>query len=131
MDFCFLLAPSGPPQDIKHRSPEDGQLTITWNLPACGQRRGNIVKYEYQYWLQFKQDEITNGSTTNREIDFSGLMSNATFLFQVRAYTTEGPGPYSAPYEAMATGSSPGKSVKGIIMHHVFPTEHQYVLDTC
>ncbi|XP_072043281.1 uncharacterized protein [Amphiura filiformis] len=102
-------APSGPPQEVNHKSPEDGILNFTWDLPSCGQRNGQIVRYEYEYWIQSLKDDVKNGSTTYEEITLSDLHSNKTYVFQVRAYTKEGPGPFSEIYEAEASGSSSGK----------------------
>ncbi|XP_072044701.1 uncharacterized protein [Amphiura filiformis] len=100
-------APSGPPQKVRNRSsPEAGQITFTWDLPLCGQRNGRIVRYEYEYWVQSLKNYVQKGSTTRGEITLSGLLSNETYVFQVRAYTKQGPGPYSELYLASASGST-------------------------
>ncbi|XP_072043442.1 netrin receptor unc-40-like [Amphiura filiformis] len=103
-------APSGPPQKVRNNSPEDGQITFTWDLPSCGQRNGQIVKYEYAYWTQYLKHDVKKGSTTREEITLSGLLSNETYVFQVRAYTKEGPGPFSELYLASVSGSTRGST---------------------
>ncbi|XP_072044700.1 uncharacterized protein [Amphiura filiformis] len=107
-------APSGQPQNLQGKALEDGQLSFTWNLPPCGSRHGKIIAYEYEYWLQSQQDAVNRENTTLEEITLSALLSNKTYVFQVRAYTIEGPGPFSEMYRASTRISLPPGSSANI-----------------
>ena len=97
-------------------------------MPSCGQRNGHIINYEYEYWFEtsvvIDRAETSNTSasyeykdlldvtemrnTSANEVLLTGLLVNVTYRFRVRAYTREGPGPFSAEYSASAVGQESG-----------------------
>ena len=104
-------------------------------MPSCGQRHGHIINYEYEYWFQtsivieratgrtntsntsasyeyedwFETSYVTERKNTSAsEVLLTGLLVDTTYRFRVRAYTAEGPGPFSAEYEASALGPESG-----------------------
>ncbi|XP_072043282.1 receptor-type tyrosine-protein phosphatase epsilon-like [Amphiura filiformis] len=99
-------APSGPPQDVQHNYAENGQLVFTWKLPLCGQRHGNIIGYEYQYWLQSQENDTSNGNTTDTEMNLSDTIVREAYVFRVRAITKKGAGPFSDSYSTEKSQSA-------------------------
>ena len=78
-------------------------------MPTCGGRHGKITKYEYEYWPRFKAEFIERINTSAKEVLLNNLADNTTYRFRMRAYTKEGPGPFSATYDASAGGPLAGK----------------------
>ena len=101
----FILDPPDPPGNVQYEWTKIGQVTFSWDPPACGQRHGNI-KYEYEYKLQ-DTGNLKRNFTSEPEAIITGL-SGDVYFFCVRAYNNEGPGPYSATYNAslMSTSST-------------------------
>ena len=73
------------------------------------------MKYEYEYWPKLKVDLTERTNTSAKEVLLNNLINNKTYGFRVRAYTKEGPGPFSVTYEASAGGPSAGKELLAIV----------------
>ena len=101
----LILDPPDPPGNVQYEWTKIGQVTFSWDRPACGQRYGDI-KYEYGYKLQ-DTGNLKRSNTSAPEANISGL-SGDLYFFCVRAYNNEGPGLYSEIYNAslMSTSST-------------------------
>ena len=62
------------------------------------------ASFEDKDWL----DMIEMKNISANEVLLTGLLVNMTYRFRVRAYTREGPGPFSAVYSASAVGPESG-----------------------
>ena len=109
-------------------SPKAGQLLLSWDMPSCGQRHGHIINYQYEYWFEtsvvierantsasyeyeywfITTDATQTKNTSANEVFLTGLLVDTSYRFRVRACTAEGPGPFSAEYEASAFGPESG-----------------------
>ena len=104
---CLLLGPSDHPSMINSTS-DVHEIDITWDSPPCGTRCGKIVKYEYI--IGKFGDQQTSGSTYEKGISFSSLKPHTDYLFQVRAVTLAGSGPYTER-TTITTDKEPGKFI--------------------
>ena len=71
---------------------------VTWEEVLAIDENGIIINYEIEFVpLQFTEI-LVNGSinTTNLFIDITGLQEYVEYDISVRAYTSVGPGPFSA-----------------------------------
>lgn len=86
--------PSGPPQNLKVTGRFDNKLAYAWEPPECAEQNGPISQYEYKItglddWNQGTRQEVASRTKT----DVGELMPGSLYRFEVRAYTSEGPGP--------------------------------------
>jgi len=74
-------------------------VRLVWAAPAKRHRNGDIVLYEiiYHERLNYVDDWMTN--TTDVSMTVEGLNPGSSYLFQIRAYTTKGCGPWSSAVE--------------------------------
>ncbi len=124
-------APSKPPTNIKYQLVDDVTLTFTWDMPECGSRRGEITKYEYAFGLD--GGHISDGWTTpeNRVAYFDSLDYFKDYIFQVRADTAGGSGPFSdlikvrtresSKYTAVPLQNNPTDIAPLCIFHNTIP----------
>ena len=73
---------------------------MTWNRVSSIAENGIITQYEIEFNQNtFDEVSINNVTTVNSsafEVILSGLKEYVEYSIRVRAYTSEGPGPYSA-----------------------------------
>jgi hypothetical protein len=84
-------------------------LSYSWEPPECAEQNGPISQYEYKItgldeWNQGSREGISPRTKT----DVGELMPGSLYRFEVRAYTSEGAGPWSEPVDARTTGSEVG-----------------------
>ncbi|XP_072035483.1 uncharacterized protein [Amphiura filiformis] len=101
----WAKVPSGAPKSVDHMPQSDGISIFTWEDPPCGLRHGDIINYEYEYWIPSQTADRISGTTSRNEV-YLGLSSNETYVFRVRAYTSKGPGPFSETIFASASDST-------------------------
>ena len=98
---CYLIGPDEPPQNVVATVVSSAEIEVSWEeVPAIDQN-GIITMYEVQYEpLETFGDQIftetvniTNASMLNTIL--TGLEEYVDYNITVRAYTSEGPGPYS------------------------------------
>ncbi|ESO06781.1 hypothetical protein HELRODRAFT_98742 [Helobdella robusta] len=90
--------PSGAPQNFTatgfNNNPKS--VKLQWNAPSKDHRNGEIIVYEVMYHLANNPTiEWRPYNTTNDSYIFDSLKPNTEYNFQTRAYTKEGPGPWS------------------------------------
>ena len=76
-------------------------IAVTWNEVSPNEQNGVIIAYEITYTpLESFTEAIginsTNVSGSYLSVSLVGLQEYVNYFIQVRAYTSEGPGPYSA-----------------------------------
>ncbi|XP_072044269.1 uncharacterized protein [Amphiura filiformis] len=105
--------PYGSPNNVKQMLLGDGIIIFTWEDPPCDIRNGDIINYEFEYWIPSQTAERTRETTSRNEVTLTGLSSNETYAFRVRAYTSKGPGPFSETIFASASDSGSDSTVTG------------------
>ena len=91
----MCLVPSGAPQNFTAIGVSPTSVRLQWDPPAKKHRHGNIILYEVLYHQRSQPlDEFaTNATQLSTHID--GLEPNTDYSFQLRAYTSKGPGPWN------------------------------------
>ena len=90
-----ISVPGGAPQNFTAIGLSATSIKLQWDPPAKRHRNGEIVLYEIVYHQRVNplEDFATNSSETNAVIE--GLEVNTDYIFQLRAYTIKGSGPWS------------------------------------
>ena len=87
-------SPSSAPEGVFGVGTETLILLI-WNAPTAIDRNGEITQYEVMYFgAKIDKSKHTRISIEKRSI-ITGLNAGEMYHIKVRAYTSEGPGPYS------------------------------------
>jgi len=70
-------------------------IRLQWDPPSKRHRNGDIVLYEIVYHLLSNtlEDYATNSTVSQTVVE--GLEINTNYIFQLRAYTSKGSGPWS------------------------------------
>jgi netrin-G3 ligand len=87
--------PSGAPQNFTAIGVGPTSLRLQWDPPAKRHRNGEIILYEIIYHQRTNplEDFMTNSSDVTTMVE--GLEVNTDYIFQLRAYTSKGSGPWS------------------------------------
>ncbi|XP_071799488.1 uncharacterized protein [Asterias amurensis] len=95
--------PSGPPTVVTPSEVTDTAISFSWDLPECGQRHGNITKYNYT--LRGGEGSVPReGTIQNTLVDIVDLVPLTSYTFTVSALNEFGSGP-----EASITVQTLGK----------------------
>ena len=95
--FVLLFTePSGPPTSVRISEVTSSTVSLTWNEPICGQRRGQIIAYSY-FLMNISGMPISSGNTTDKDVLIKNLTPFTNYNFTVLAITMRGVGPTSAP----------------------------------
>lgn len=78
-------------------------VRLNWIPPERSLRNGEIVQYEIMYYKRSDSQTAFNVNTTVTVIVLDGLESLTNYIFQIKAYTSMGAGPWSnqIPYQTM------------------------------
>ncbi|KAJ8973505.1 hypothetical protein NQ317_018312, partial [Molorchus minor] len=87
--------PTGPPTNISYHFQTPDIVCISWNPPAREHRNGQIVKYDILFHKKFDQNNIISRNTSHTKYVFTNLEENTEYVFHIKAYTSQGPGPNS------------------------------------
>ncbi|XP_013388176.1 tyrosine-protein phosphatase Lar isoform X2 [Lingula anatina] len=91
--------PYGYPMNFTMSAKTSTVAQLSWKPPPADQCNGRIIMYEIEYYK--KLDDINSFSlnVSQMETEVSGLETNEVYLFQIKAYTSKGPGPWSPKYQ--------------------------------
>ncbi|CAH0729535.1 unnamed protein product, partial [Brenthis ino] len=88
-------APKGPPTNVTYHFQTPDIISVTWEPPVRADRSGQIKKYDVQFFKRGDQSSHIDKTTELTKAVFTGLEEDAHYVFKIRAYTDQGPGPYS------------------------------------
>jgi hypothetical protein len=88
-------APGAAPQNFTAIGLSPTSVRLQWDPPPKKLRNGDVVMYEVVYRRRGNQLEDLAVNSTDAWIIVEGLDVNADYVFQLRAYTSKGPGPWS------------------------------------
>jgi len=91
----MFVVPTGAPQNFTAIGVSPTSVRLQWDPPAQKHRHGSIIFYEvvYHQRAQPLDDFASNSSDLSTLIE--GLQPNTDYSFQLRAYTSKGPGPWN------------------------------------
>ena len=97
VNFC-LSVPASPPNDVTATAASPTSIMVTWDVVPPIDQNGVITMYEVLY----EPMETFGGAigpltlnVTERSSLLTGLQECVEYTISVRAYTSEGEGPYS------------------------------------
>lgn len=108
--------PTGPPTNITWRFQTPDVVCVTWDPPTREHRNGQIVKYDVEFHKKSDHTNVIFRNVTKTKAVFTNLEENTEYVFHIRAYTNQGPGPNSEK-EALETEKDIGRapmSVKAV-----------------
>ena len=90
-------APASPPENVQTEVMSSTEIRVSWTEVPEIDRNGIITMYEVMYEPLMTFGVLTPATvnTTNLTIIVGGLEKYVNYSISVRAYTSEGPGPYS------------------------------------
>ena len=88
-------------------------IKLQWDPPAKKYRNGHIVLYEIVFHKRMKQSELVAKNSTEMMTTIDGLDMNMDYIFQLRAYTSKGSGPWSNKLPFRTFGQCKTASVFG------------------
>jgi len=96
--------PAGAPLNFTAIGVSSTSVRLQWDPPARQHRNGEIVLYELLYHDRRDPAEDWPTNTTDTSIVIDGLQPTTNYIFQIRAYTGKGPGPWSnqLPFQTFA-----------------------------
>ncbi|KAI6240848.1 hypothetical protein M3Y99_00392200 [Aphelenchoides fujianensis] len=101
--------PTGPPRNLKVDGRFNTKLAYSWEPPECVEQNGPISQYEYKITgLEEWNEGVREGVSPRTKTEVGELMPGSLYRFEVRAFTSAGPGPWSDPVDARTTGSELG-----------------------
>ena len=90
----FASVPMGPPQNLTMTATSSEGVRLTWDPPEKKLRNGNIILYEIVYYKEANQVQSQNVNTSDTHLDIVGLDTDTIYMFQIKAYTIRGAGPW-------------------------------------
>lgn len=87
--------PTGPPTNISHNFQAPDIVCITWASPIREHRNGQITKYDIQFMKRNDQSTMVERNTNTTKSVFTNLEENTDYVYQVKAFTNQGAGPFS------------------------------------
>ena len=96
--FLFDTAPAVAPPNLRALTINSTAIEVQWEPVPEDERNGKITSYEILVVPeQFQATFFVNDSVlTTFTIVISGLEEFVNYTFSIRAYTSEGPGPFSS-----------------------------------
>ena len=91
----FASAPSGPPQNIRHKVLSYSSVRLFWSPLPLHQQNGNITGYSVQVLTTDGTTNFTHKAVTE-DTTVQDLKEATSYIFQVSAMTSVGKGPYKA-----------------------------------
>lgn len=88
-------APSGPPSNLSFHFQTPDTVCVTWDEPPRHHRNGKIIRYDVQFNKKNDHTTTIDRNTTQNRAVFTNLEENTEYVFHVRAYTSQGAGPFS------------------------------------
>jgi len=99
--FCVSSEsePTAPPDNVQVLTTSSTTILVTWDPVPDIERNGIITHYEVEFnQSTFNEISTSNLITTNDSqlmVELEGLEEYVQYSIRVRAYTSEGSGPFS------------------------------------
>jgi len=96
--------PGGSPENFTATGVTSTSVRLRWDGPARSLRHGAIVLYEVLYHRADRPHDDFAVNSTETAVIVDGLDHEADYIFQLRAYTAKGSGPWTSrlPFKTFA-----------------------------
>jgi len=103
-EYICGAVPAGAPLNFTAIGVSSTSVHLQWDQPARQHRNGEIVLYELLYHDRRNPADEWPTNTTETSIIIDGLQPTTNYIFQIRAYTGKGAGPWSnqLPFQTFA-----------------------------
>ena len=99
--ISLLLAPSGPPWNVRVTNNTSTTITVEWDGVDCLQRNTEITGYTARYNPHSRdgRNEVSGDGTgaSGGSVNLTGLSPSTSYTIQVAADSDLGHGPFSDP----------------------------------
>jgi len=115
--------PAGAPLNFTAMGQSSTSVRLQWEPPATRHRNGEIVMYELLYHDRRDPTDDWPTNTTETSLVVDGLQPTTNYIFQIRAYTGKGPGPWSnqLPFQTFAAQrTSPPQCIRALLRYCTF-----------
>lgn len=100
--ILFIIAPSGPPLNLRVVQQQLTSITVSWQPPTASQQNGVITSYTIHITPPEGGSPYTL-VTTGLSLTATSLIGNSPYSFAVAASTDAGTGPYTSPSLSIRT----------------------------
>ena len=101
LDIRSFSVPSGAPGTVAAITVAPTSVNVSWNQLPNTSRNGIIIAYEVAYTWSLGNGQLAtnsvNTSGAQNQLLLNMLQECVQYSISVRAYTSQGPGPYSVP----------------------------------
>lgn len=108
--FKFSV-PQGAPQNFSAVGLTETSVRLAWDLPAYKLRNGDIVSYQLIFYKLADSINVEEINITGLQYDVTNLDMNTDYVFQIKAYTVKGAGPWSSRLQYRTFGKRRFKSL--------------------
>ncbi|XP_060552130.1 receptor-type tyrosine-protein phosphatase F-like isoform X9 [Ruditapes philippinarum] len=113
--------PQGAPQNFSAVGLTETSVRLAWDLPANKLRNGEIVSYQLIYYQLADSINVEEQNISGTQYDVTGLEMNTDYVFQIKAYTVKGAGPWSPRLQYRTFGKQPPPPEK-VRLYRTSPT---------
>lgn len=93
--LSYYLVPAGAPQNFTVTGVSETTIKLEWDLPAKHLQNGEILMYQLTYHKLADPTNWEDMNLTSIEYTITGLDMNTDYVFQIRAFTSKGAGPWT------------------------------------
>ena len=94
--YSAPTVPGGAPLNFSVMAISSTSVKLSWLEPEKQLRNGDIIMYEISYYKTSDPTKTYGLNVTQTNIVIEGLDMKSDYIFQVKAYTSKGAGPWSA-----------------------------------
>ena len=99
-----VSVPRGAPLNFAAEQSGSQSASLSWNPPAKSLRYGDVVMYEIHFHRLRQAVDVFQVNATGTTQIIDSLEINQDYIFQIRAYTSKGAGPWSNRLPLKITG---------------------------
>ncbi|XP_033737519.1 receptor-type tyrosine-protein phosphatase S-like isoform X10 [Pecten maximus] len=106
--------PDGAPQNFTATGLTETSVRLEWDLPAKKLQNGEIIMYQLVYHKMADPTNTEDLNITGIQYDVHNLEMNTDYVFQVKAYTSQGAGPWTVqhPFHTFGPMLPPPENIK-------------------
>ncbi|KAL4236406.1 hypothetical protein ACF0H5_004791 [Mactra antiquata] len=120
--------PQGAPQNFSAVGLTENSVRLAWDLPAKKLRNGDIVMYQLVFHQLADSINVEEINITDTTKDVENLDMNTDYVFQIKAYTLKGAGPWTPRLQYRTFGKKP-PAPQNVVAVRISPTTIQVMWD--